>query len=222
MGATKKRPVGRPFLLDEIIRPADETREAVTRKDQIVLWIRQGNPIKAVSAASGIAESTLEDWLRTGTRVLARRETARANGQKLDDLTYIEESCAELSERSIVAEGEFEIRTLQLVDRVARGAIPKITTIEKHARVGDGDESRLVLTERTTRTTHTLPDARLALQRLAFRHPDRYARTRLELYDGDAPSVEFDLSEDDAARIALESLGSLRPIDVESTIVEDD
>jgi len=218
VSATKKRPAHRPVELQRVVRAGDETRTEVTVADQIVAAVRAGNSVEVAAAAAGIAKSTLMDYLRTGARIRAR---IAAGGVVPADFSAKEQACADLSDRVFVAQAEFEVATLILVDRVARGGIPKETVVEKHARVGEGDDARFVLIERTTRTTHTLPDARIALQRLVFRHPDRYARTRLELYQGDATPSELDLSEDDAARIALESLRSLPAIDADSTVVED-
>lgn len=202
MAATKKRPPGRPVDLDRVIRPADDDRDAVTVADRIVLAVAAGNDVRIAAASAGIAKSTLMDYLRTG----ARTNIALNAGAVRGDFTPKELACAEFSDRVTRAQADFEINTHLVVDRVIRGGIPiEEVTTRYELRDVDGTE-RLIEVERKVRATESLPDARVALERLRMRHPDRYAKNRIEVHDGHAPDVEVPLDSEALADAALRSL----------------
>ncbi len=182
--------------------------------------VRAGNDVAVSAASSGVNKETLMDYLRTGAKTRIRME---AGGTVYGDFTAKEHACAEFSDRITVAQAEYEIAANQLIDRVARGGIPQETHTVKSARVVETDEdgqesSSMQVVERTVKSSETLPDWKAAAQRLMFRHPDRYARNRLEVHAGDAPPTEATtISEEEAAQIALDAL---RAIDTTATEVD--
>lgn len=219
MAATKKRPIGRPLELQRVYMEADGDKEEILVADRIIAAVRAGNDLVISAASVGINKDTLRDYLATGARTLI----AQASGKVWvhGDFTAKEHACAEFSARVTIAQSEFEIATNMLIDRVARGGIPTQTTTVKRGRVlqADGTWATEEI-ERTVKTSTTLPDWKAAMQRLIYRHPDRYARNRLELHVGDAPLTDpMDIADDEAVALAFQALHAT-PIETTAAEVE--
>ena len=118
--------------------------------------------------------------------------------------------CAAFSERATHAQADYEIRALADIDRVARGGIEQRTETQEW-EIDDKGVERLV--GRRVQTKSTLPDWRAHESRLKYRHPDRYALTRIQVDDGMPLDVQLD--DETLAEIALLLLNQLDAINVE-------
>lgn len=236
MGATKKRPVGRPLDLHRIIIEATDQHDAITVEDQLVDAIRVGTPVHVAAAYAGIADSTLDDYLRTGARTLIKQSTGN---YVTGDFTPKELACAEFSGRCTQARAEFQYVTMHETEQVARGGIPtEVVTVREERQevpVRDDDgvwlrdedgnlrtEGKMVEVERTTRSSVTLPDANIGLKRLQMRHPEQYAISRV-IVETSPLDAAAQIDPEEGAGMVLDHLRSWqRSIGAESTDVTDD
>ncbi len=206
MGATKRR-AGRPIKLDQRIT------EDRTVADMIVMALRNGSPIRPAAAAAGVSPTTLQRYLREGARAQARITAAEGAGLDPPDLTDDERLMADFSTRAAQAQAQWEVEAASTIERVGRGGIPlrEVRTRQERRNVGTDDNPKweMVVVEQTVVESESLPDARVMLQRLAQRFPDRYSPTRgqhLTVHHTADPLDEPLVDEVDAAMVANEAL----------------
>lgn len=165
--------IGRRPLLDDNGHDTGKTTP-IRRIDQICDDLAIGMPIRRACKRAGIAEATFYLWEKTAGRALATLHNPDGNGTK--DLTDDEKRCVEFLERVTAAELEWESRSNAALERLAAGGIIQVTeTVKVQVIKGaDGETEREEEIERTTRTTETLPDARVLMGRLKVRFPADY------------------------------------------------
>ena len=212
-------PMGRPPALDKVIG-VDKDGKDITTADQLVNGLAANVDVYVIAAAAGVSRSSLQDFLRTGARTL----TLLNAGQPRRKFTKKQLLCADFSDRALRADGSAEVRTLGDWDRVARGGQPLETVkVKQEMRQvpvlnDDGTETgetveRLVVVQRDTTTTATLPDWKAMEARLRYRHPDRYAVNRLDVSVGSRAPLDQPIDDE---TLALSALATLKAIDVKS------
>lgn len=159
-------PGGRPSNITTVVAHDPNTGADITVADRIVNGLRAGAYFEQCAAAAGVHKETAYGWLR-----IAGQARIRAKGAGLDsiDLTDHEQACVAFSDSVAEAEAGWELGALATLERLGRGDIEQTTVIV------EADAQGIVL-KRSTRTTRTLPDARVLLWRLERKHRDRYGR----------------------------------------------
>jgi hypothetical protein len=183
--------VGRPSPIDAVIgyRDTPEGQVEVTVSDRIVAALRAGNYLDPAAAAAGIPVDTVKGWLRLAGRLLIkhRGDTEAAT------LTAHERRCIAFSHAVEEAEATWEVDANTTHERLARGGLPQVTeTIKRGPSPGNGEPGPVL--EVQTRTTHTLPDARVIEWRLKHRFPERYS-DRIEVSGPGGGPIELSQEE---------------------------
>jgi hypothetical protein len=168
--------MGRPTKLDAVLRQTGSG--PVTVADEIIERVRGGAARADAAASVGIARSTLQEWVRDGARLAARRLAG-------DELTDDEHALADFSDREAEAVAEWKVEQELQLSLLSTARSREVVT-EKRDSAGN-------LLERTTRTEGIEPDARVIQWRLERRFPDQYGRQRLELSGPDGGPVPLDL-----------------------------
>jgi transposase-like protein len=184
----RSRP-GRPSALERTVgqRP-DGT--PITVYDRVEETLRIGGYIEDAAARCGIAASTFYKWRREGERLQQAIEAGVTSQTKL---TATEKDCLRFAETVAKAQAEGELLLLGQLERLARGGIEQTTTTVKVD--GDGNEI-----ERTTKTSHTLPNVAAITWRLEKAHPHKWGRHRVEITGADGGPIQ--VSEDRAETLA--------------------
>lgn len=191
---------GRPSDINKIIghRDVNGTQVPVTVAEQIIAAIRAGNYIEGAAAAAGITKQTVYEWRHVAART-------RIAGTPDADLTDHQRRCITFSDAVDEAEGIWEVNANRTLERIARGGIEQEVVTVKTDHRGN-------VVERTTRTTSTLPDARVIEWRLKRRFRDRYAE-RVEVTGADGDPLGVELSMDERAASLVELAARVRGAD---------
>lgn len=163
---TKVRGDGNPGRTSEIGKVVryDDDGQPVTVAQAIVEAVQVGFYMEPAIAATGVAKPTVYLWMKTAglARLRAKGDTATA------ELTEHERACCDFLDALEAAKGMWEYGANCDLDRLGRGGIPtEVVTIKVDA------EGK---TETTTRTTATLPDAKVLMWRLERAVPSRYGQ----------------------------------------------
>lgn len=163
--AAARRP-GRPLRLTEVIN----AERGTTIGDRIVQAVAAGNYLETAAATAGINKTTLYDWMRRGARLAADDAEGRRSRFTAD-----ERALMEFSNAVGTALAQSEAGDVTNLARLGQGGIPQeVTTIKVAVDRETGETLREL--ERTTRTTHTLPDAGVLEWRLERRFRERWGR----------------------------------------------
>lgn len=191
-------PVGRPTKIDQVLRTRQRVHpvtghvdtENVTVADTIVEALRAGNYLEAAAAMAGVHRDTVHTWLKTGAQAHA---DLHAGTRTRRQLTKLDKLCMEFSDAVAEAQDQAEGLDVGRLAQLAAGGITQEVVTEKQVLQGEGDQAKLVVTERTVRKSTTLPDGDTLRWRLERRFPDRWGRRRVELTGADGGPVEVDL-----------------------------
>lgn len=195
--------MGRPTRLDEIHEYNPQTGAPITVGDAIIRYVRGGNYLETACNLVQVDNVVMRGWLREGAR--AHRQVLEGTApSRLRKAQRLARNFS-LSIRSALAEAE--ARDLQLLARLALGGIPQTTTTEKvEARRnaagniirGPDGEPIYDVTERSVKTTQTLPDRQAIQWRMERRFPNRWGRhDRIDIdLNGGADLDELDLGTD--------------------------
>jgi hypothetical protein len=177
-----------PKNLDDVIgyrQATDGSQVPVTYMDRIVEAISLGGFLHDAAARVGVTVETLRDWRRQGNKALA---DVLAGRKRRSHFTKRERQYAELAQRMETAEAEARLRLLGIGQQLAQGGAELVETIEK---VVEPDRGPRRVVERTTRTSHSLPDARMVTWLLSHRWPADFAG-RVELTGPAGGPVQVD------------------------------
>lgn len=204
---------GRPTRLDHV-HEYDRGGRAITVADAICRYVRLGNYLETACQVVGVNVVTVRGWLRDGALI----HEARIAGKKTRrDMRMYDRLAEDFSVGLREAMAVGEARDVEMLARLAAGGLPVETVTEKVTYVlgangrpiidPDTGQPIVDVIERTTKTTHTLPDAKVLQWRLSRRFPQRWGLTeRLE--------VDVTLGDDlDSAKDPVgEFLGELQAI----------
>ena len=177
-----------PKNLDDVIayrQGPDGEQVPVTYMDRIVEAIGLGGFLHDAAARVGVTVETLRDWRRQGNAALA---DVLAGRKRRSHLTKRQRQYAELAQRMETAEAEARLRLLGIGQQLAQGGAQTVETIE---RVVEPDRGPRRVIERTTKTSTTLPDARMVTWLLSHRWPGDFAG-RVELTGPAGGPVQVD------------------------------
>lgn len=169
-----------PTKIEQVVA----TRETPNGVRQVRAWERIvevlaiGGYFEQGCAVAGVPKRTAYDWLRKGADLTAR--------QAIDpDVvgTETEVIAQQFADAVARAEYEWEARALTTLEQLARGGIEQVVTTTKRERNDKGD---IVDVETTTRTSRTLPDAKVIQWRLERRFPERYGH-KVDVTSGGLP-----------------------------------
>lgn len=177
---------GRPSNIDKVIGSRhndDGTDTPITVADRIVANVRIGGYLEPAIATSGESKATVYGWLKLGgkaaLKVVGRDPTSAG-------LTKHELACLHFSDAVERASSEWHLNALALLEQIGRGGLPQVRETVKVERTATGTNAdgsvryAMVEVERSTTTTHTLPNAQVLIWRLRHRFPDLY-RDRVEV-----------------------------------------
>lgn len=174
--------IGRPTRIDQVHEIDRRTGREITIGEAITRYLQQGNYLETACALVTIDKSTVLAWLRDGARIHERR-LAGLSSRSLSKYQRLAQAFS-LEVRKAMAEAE--ARDIQNLARLALGGIPQQTVTEKlvartdaagnFLRHPETDEILYDVAERTTRSSTTLPDAKVLEWRLERRFPDRWGR----------------------------------------------
>jgi hypothetical protein len=167
--APRNSNVGRRSLL---------TRE---RADQITELVRAGNYVETAALATGIARSTIWQWLQQGrdaADAIAAGETVTPQARRY----------AQFAEALQRARAEAEVRVIGTIHKVIEGGYvleeEPVMTSDGLPVYADG--------ELAYRRKYAPPDGKLALEYLARTRPDRYGRNPEVQVDISAPGTQVE------------------------------
>lgn len=163
---------GRTSDIGKVVRVEDDGTQ-VTVADAIVEGVRVGLYLEPAIAATGVGKTIVYEWMK-----IAGKVRTRSHGDPdVLELTDHELACCVFLDALESASGMWEKSANVELERLGRGGIAQeVVTIKIDA---EGNE------EVTTRTSKTLPDARVLMWRLERRFPSRYGQ-RIQLTDKDA------------------------------------
>lgn len=170
------RPRGRPSKLDLPI--ARRGGGVVTVSDALIDRLAAGALREEAARSIGLAKQTLYNWLHRGA--LARQAIAAGRQLTPDERRY-----AQFVDAVEEAEANALLGDWATLGQLAAGGMPQVTTTVKVVReITDDNVVVEREVERTTRTSHTLPDANVLIWRLEHRWPHLFGRNA-ELPTGD-------------------------------------
>ena len=210
---------GRPTRIDQTHEIDRRTGREITIGEAITRYLLQGNYLETACALVKVERHTVYGWLRDGARLHERilAGTPRRTLSKYQRLAH----AFSIEVRKSLAEAE--ARDIQNLARLALGGIPQQVITEKLVarydaagniiRDRETDEILYDVAERTTRTSYTLPDAKVLEWRLERRFPDRWGRWDRVDIDVTAGGLDDEIAADPVA----EFMGALEAINRRKT-----
>jgi hypothetical protein len=172
--------MARPSTLTAKLTHKDGTTQTVA--EAIVERLRAGAYREEAARSVGVRRQSLYNWLYQGA--LARR----LRGDRLTRLiTANQARCEEFLDAVERAEAQAMLTDWTRLAQLGAGGVAQVVITEKVNADGH-------LIERTTRTTHTLPDKDVLMWRLERRWPQKFAK-RLELTGAEDRDVEADVAD---------------------------
>lgn len=153
--------------------------------DRVEGVLRLGGFMKDAAARCGVSIETLRRWIALGNR--CARELNDPDGRTLSRMKKHERDCVDLARRVEAAEADSRMGMLLLVHKEAVGGYEKVETVERVNAAGQ-------VVETTRKTSTAAPNGSMATWWLMHRHPEDFARTRVEVTGAGGGPVEVNVT----------------------------